>query len=208
MCASGSGDHYFSDQVETASKPLDVELVLPQGRWTLRTDRGVFAKGRIDYGTKLLLVDGPEPDAAQENLLDLGCGYGPIAIALAARNPDATVWAIDVNPRARELCAHNATALGLDNINVAEPSGVPESVRFDAIWSNPPIRVGKAPLRDLLARWLQRLEPEGRAHLVVQKHLGADSLQRWLQDQGWSTTRRGSSGGYRLLDVRARAADQ
>ncbi len=208
MCPSERDDHYFSEQVDVPSKPLDVELVLPEGRWTLRTDRGVFANGRIDSGTKLLLVDGPEPSPSHSTLLDLGCGYGPIAVTLAARNPQATVWAVDVNPRARDLCAHNAEALGLSNIVVAEPSSVPEDIRFDAIWSNPPIRIGKAPLRDLLSRWLQRLGPDAQAHLVVQKHLGSDSLQRWLTDQGWVTTRRASSGGYRLLDVSARVADQ
>ena len=143
------------------------------------------------------------PEGASE-LLDLGCGYGPIALTLAARNPAARIWAIDVNPRARDLCRANATAAGLDNVSVAEPDEVPDGLRFDACWSNPPIRIGKATLHDLLERWLDRLTPDGSAHLVVQRHLGADSLARWLNDRGWSTTRRTSRHGYRLFDVMAR----
>ncbi len=203
----GSDDHYFSADVTTPSSPGEVDLVLPDGRWTLRTDRGVFSATKIDAGTKLLLLDGPRDEPATGPILDLGCGYGPIAIALAARNPDAPVWAVDVNPRARDLCATNAQAVGLNNVTVAAPNDVPDDLRFDAIWSNPPIRIGKAPLRDLLARWLGRLSPEGQAHMVVQRNLGADTLQTWLVEQGWPTARRGSSGGYRLLDVAARGAE-
>ncbi len=114
------------------------------------------------------------------------------------------MWAIDVNDRARALCAANAAANGIDNVTVVAPDDVPGDVRFGTVWSNPPIRIGKPALHDLLVRWLDRLTPEGRAVLVVQKHLGADSLHRWLTEQGWPTTRLASSKGYRLLDVQRR----
>ena len=127
--------------------------------------------------------------------------------SLARRAPVARVWAVDVNERARALCAANAAANGVDNVTVVAPDDVPEDVRFDAIWSNPPIRIGKDLLRDLLTRWLDCLAPEGRAVLVVQKHLGADSLHRWLTEQGWPTTRLASAKGYRLLDVSPRDPD-
>ena len=156
-------------------------------------------------GTALLLRTAPAPPPAGV-ALDLGCGAGAIALALARRAPAPTVWAVDVNERARALCAANAAANGLTNVVVAAPDEVPADVRFDVIWSNPPIRIGKAALHELLPTWLDRLTPTGRAVLVVQKHLGSDSLQRWLTEQGWPTTRLASAKGYRLLDVHPRPA--
>ena len=135
--------------------------------------------------------------------LDLGCGYGVIACALATAVPNSTVWGVDVNERALQLCADNAAALGFaDRVHAATPDGVPTDVRFDEIWSNPPIRVGKAALHDLLLSWLPRLAPDGRALLVVGKNLGADSLQRWLIEQGYRCTRLASAKGFRVLEVR------
>lgn len=132
-------------------------------------------------------------------MLDLGCGYGPLALAMALQSPEASVWAVDVNERARELCAGNAARAGLTNVHVRAPDEVPAAIRFSAIWSNPPIRIGKAALHGLLRRWLARLEPSGEAYLVVQRHLGSDSLQRWLAEQGWPTTRVASRQSYRVL---------
>jgi 16S rRNA (guanine1207-N2)-methyltransferase len=196
-----SDSHYFDPSPSTASDRSTVELTLPDLSLRLATDSGVFARQRIDPGTKFLLLDGPQPHADDRQLADIGAGYGPIALALAIRNPAATVWAIEVNERARGLCADNAAAAGVDNLEVVAPEEVPAEVVFDRIWSNPPIRIGKAALRSLLGMWLARLRPDGSAHLVVQKHLGSDSLQRWLTEAGWPTERRGSRGGYRLLDV-------
>jgi 16S rRNA (guanine1207-N2)-methyltransferase len=197
--------HYFDPEPVAPSRPATVDLVLPDLRLSLTTDRGVFAGTAVDPGTKYLLLDGPRPAGDARHLLDLGCGYGPIALTLARRAPAATVWAVDVNERARELCAANAEAVGLRNVKVAAPDDVPADVAFDAMWSNPPIRVGKPALHALLARWLARLVPGGHASLVVQKHLGSDSLARWLEEQGWAVVRVGSRRGYRILDV-ARAA--
>lgn len=189
--------HYFDDPT-VESRPTDVVLNLPEGAFTLRTDRGVFSNGGVDSATRLLLLDAPAPPATG-NLLDLGCGAGPIAIALAVRSPDATVWAVDVNERARALTAHNAEVNGLTNLRVAAPTDVPPDVTFDVIWSNPPIRIGKAALHDLLLLWLPRLAPQGSAVMVVGKNLGADSLQSWLTGQGWPTSRLSSSRGFRIL---------
>lgn len=206
---SGSGQgQYFEAEPTAGSDRSAVDLVLADLSLTLTTDAGVFARSRVDPGTKLLLLDGPEPTNGDMNLLDVGAGYGPIAVTLARRNPAATVWAVEVNNRARDLCRENAAAAGVTNVRVATPDEVPEEVAFDRIWSNPPIRIGKAQLRALLVRWLSRLSADGSAHLVVQKHLGSDSLQRWLEEQGWPTVRRGSRAGYRLLDVSARATER
>lgn len=188
--------HYFDDDPDVASAPQSVDLVLPDGRLTLTTDRGVFGHGRIDAGTKFLLLTVPLPPATG-TLLDLGCGYGPIALTMARRAPHATVWAVDVNERARTLCRDNAQRNGLTNVVVAAPDEVPDALRFDALWSNPAIRIGKPALHAMLQRWFQRLD--GEAYLVVHKHLGSDSLQTWLTQQGYPTDRLATSGGYRVL---------
>jgi 16S rRNA (guanine1207-N2)-methyltransferase len=197
----GRFSHYFSPSPDVASHPSTVRLDLPDLSLVLRTDRGVFSGARIDPGTKYLLTAAPPPPTGG-HLADVGCGYGPIALTLATRAQAATVWAVDVNERALELTRANAAAAGLANVQVATPEEVPDDVRLSALWSNPPVRVGKAALHDLLDRWLGRLDTDGRALLVVQKNLGSDSLHRWLESRDWSVTRRGSRAGYRLLEVR------
>jgi len=191
--------HYFDHSPAVPSAP--VELRIGDGTLSLRTDRGVFSHGRLDRGTALLLLEVPAPPDTG-TLLDLGCGSGPIALAMASRSPGATVWAIDVNERARQLTADNAAANGLRNVTVAAPDEVPAEVRFDAIWSNPPIRIGKPALHAVLSTWLSRLTSSGQAVVVVHRHLGADSLQRWLTAEGWSTDRLASKRGYRILRAR------
>lgn len=198
--------HYFDHSPESPSDPRSVTVVLPDDAFEFRSDRGVFSHGRLDTGTKYLLTDAPDPPE-RGAFLDLGCGAGPIALTLARRRPEARVIAIDVNERARRLTVDNARRLAVANLEVCAPDDVDESVRFDLIWSNPPIKVGKAELHAMLVRWLDRLAPTGRAVLVVQKHLGSDSLQRWLNEQGFATTRLGSRAGYRLLEVRPRLGD-
>jgi len=193
--------HYFDPSPRVGTRPSSVQLALPDRTFQLATDRGVFSAERVDAGTKYLLLEAPDPPPSG-SFVDLGCGYGPIACTLAARAPQAEVWAVDVNDRSLALCQANAAAHDLTNVTVARPDAVPGDLVVDLIWSNPPIRIGKAALHGLLTTWLSRLAPEGLAVLVVQKHLGADSLQRWLSDEGWIVARRGSRAGYRLLEVR------
>jgi 16S rRNA (guanine1207-N2)-methyltransferase len=177
-----------------------VRLALPDLTLDLETDRGVFSRGEVDPGTKLLLLEAPAPAPAGD-LLDLGCGYGPMALTMAARSPGATVWAVDVNQRALSLTAANASAAGLANVRCCLPDEVPADVRFATVWSNPPIRVGKGELHSMLTTWLGRLAVGGSAVLVVQKHLGADSLTRWLNETGFPTRRLQSRASYRLLEA-------
>jgi 16S rRNA G1207 methylase RsmC len=193
-----SNEQYFSPQPSSASKPYVIRVVLPEGTLALTTDRGVFSYGALDTGTRLLLLKGTAPSASGD-LLDLGCGFGPIAITLARRSPGATVWAIDVNERAVSLCRQNAERNGVANVRACKPDEVPDDVSFDTIWSNPPIHVGKSALHELLLQWLRRLKPTGTATMVVQRHLGSDSLQTWLASQGFPTERIGSAKGFRLL---------
>ena len=195
--------HYFDPAPAAPSRPGRVNLDLPDLHAELAVDRGVFSAGGVDPGTIELLRSGAGPEPAPTgDLLDLGCGYGPIAVTLARRYPDATVWAVDVNRRAVELTTTNAAALGVAaRVRAVGPDGVPGDLEFAGIWSNPPIRVGKAALHQLLEEWLPRLAPEGAAWLVVQKHLGSDSLARWLSEKGWQVHRLGSRKGYRILQV-------
>jgi 16S rRNA (guanine1207-N2)-methyltransferase len=193
-------DHYFSPQPSAPHRPGQVRVILPDLYLELATDAGVFSPGRLDPGTRLLLEESPAPPASGD-LLDLGCGYGAIACVLAARSPGATVWAVDVNERALELCARNARVAGLQNVRCVTPDDASVPARFAAIWSNPPVRIGKDALHALLGQWLARLGPGGDAYLVVGRNLGADSLHRWLAGQGWPVTRLAARSGYRLLQV-------
>jgi 16S rRNA (guanine1207-N2)-methyltransferase len=197
----GSTRHYFDDDPTIASEPVIVDVTLPDTAFTMETDRGVFSHGHLDTATSML-IRASLPLATTGNLLDLGCGAGPIALTMARRSPAARIWAVDVNRRARELCARNAQRNGLVNITTAHPDEVPADLSFATIWSNPPIRIGKEPLHDLLSAWLGRLGTDGTAALVVQKHLGADSLARWIIEQGYTCERVGSKAGFRLLEIR------
>jgi 16S rRNA (guanine1207-N2)-methyltransferase len=195
--------HYFSPAPDVASRRRTVDLVLPEGRLVhLATDRGTFSPDHVDAGTRLLLSTAPDPGTAR-TLIDLGCGYGPIAVTMALRAaPDATVWAVDVNERARALCAENAEANGVgDRVRVVAPDEVPSDLAVDLLWSNPPIRIGKAALHELLGGWLDRLSADGSAVLVVNRNLGADSLARWIEQGGRTTERLASRAGFRVLRV-------
>ena len=193
-----SQSHYFDEEPMSLSETSTVDLTLPDLTATLVTDRGVFSSSRIDPGTKYLLQNAPTPDGTVETALDLGCGYGPIARTLVHRFPKAEIWATDVNSRARLLTEKNVGGLG---VNVEHPDNIDDSIRFDLIWSNPPIRIGKTKLYEMLEIWLQRLSDDGEAILVVQKHLGADSLAKWLATVPFRVDRLSSKSGYRLLKV-------
>ena len=197
------GEHYFAERPGAASRRRTVDLVLPDLHLRLDTDSGMFSPDRIDPGTRVLLETVPAPPATGD-LLDLGCGYGPIAITMGKRSPQARVLGVDVNQRAITLAESNAKTADLDNVRFSLVDEADAELRFAAIWSNPPIRIGKAALHDLLLAWLPRLAPGGLAHLVVQKHLGSDSLQRWLAAQGFPTERIASRSAYRVLRVAPR----
>jgi len=201
---TGPQAHYFrTPAASTTLARRELHLVLAGRPVTLTSSGGVFSAERLDLGTRVLLREVPPPPAGGD-LLDLGCGWGPLAVTQALHSPGSTVWAVDVNELALELTAGNAIRAGAGNVRAVRPGQVPADVRFAAIWSNPPIRVGKAQLHELLLQWLPRLLPGAAAHLVVQRNLGADSLQRWLREtlpEGWSVDRAGSAKGYRVFRV-------
>jgi 16S rRNA (guanine1207-N2)-methyltransferase len=194
-----SSDHYFAERPASNTAPTTHEVKVRKMNLSLAGDRGVFNHGDLDWGTRVLIENADVPTGGV--LLDLGCGGGAIAAALAMMRPDADIWAIDVNERARDVARRTMALNGITNVRIASPDEVPEDVRFEAIWSNPPIRIGKSELHLLLEHWLARLAPNGSADLVVHKNLGSDSLATWLGSIGYAVQRCTSKQGYRILHV-------
>ena len=199
-------EHYFSASPESELKIRTINVPIAGRTVELSTANGIFSPERVDAGTQVLLSSVPAPPPGG-NLLDLGCGWGPIALTLASESSNATVWAVDVNERALDLVRRNATVMGLTNVNAVLPQDVPADISFMTIWSNPPIRVGKNELHSMLQKWMPRLEPGSDAWLVVQKNLGSDSLHRWMDDvfaAELAVTRVATNKGYRVLRARRR----
>ena len=194
-------DHYFSADPSVPFKRAPLVAEVWGARLALVSGSGVFAQGRVDIGTAILFRE-TDPPSGPGTVLDLGCGFGVIGLAIASVVAGAVVTAVDVNERAVLLANENAAALGVtDRFIALSPEAVDPAATYDEIWSNPPIRIGKEALHELLLRWLPHLAPGGRAVMVVGKNLGADSLQRWLGEQGWPTTRIASAKGFRVLET-------
>ena len=201
-----SADHYFTATPASPNerRPLDVSLA--GRRVTLEVAPGIFSPRGVDKGTAVLLEEAPAPPPSGR-FLDLGCGWGAIALTLGLLSEHADVLGVDVNERSVDLTNRNAAALGLDHVRAVTPDEVGDDTAYDLIWSNPPIRIGKQALHELLRRWLPLLAPGGTAYLVVQRNLGSDSLQRWIEaDLGMPCARHASSKGFRVLRVDATAA--
>ncbi|MPV37063.1 class I SAM-dependent methyltransferase [Georgenia subflava] len=200
-----SPDHYFSAEPASPDQLRTLRVRLRGPEVSVQAAAGVFSGDRLDQGTRVLLDAVADPPGTG-TLVDVGCGWGPLTLAMAQASPGARVLGVDVNARARDLTARNAAALGLDNVEVLTPEEALAALPpagIDEIWSNPPIRIGKSALHELLRTWLGRLAPSGRAHLVVQKNLGADSLHRWLAAElGTDVERTASAKGFRVLTVR------
>ena len=197
------GEQYFVAHPASPDQRRTIQVELAGRTCPVEVSHGVFSSGRLDLGTSVLLKRVPLPPAEGE-FLDLGCGWGPIALSMAMQSPKADVYAVDTNLRALDLTARNAQTQGLDRVRTLTPEQVPDDLHFDLIWSNPPIRVGKAALHDLLMTYLPRLKPQGRAYLVVQRNLGADSLIPWLAEalgSGWTAEKYASAKGYRVIEV-------
>lgn len=194
-----SSDHYFTPDPTSPSTPTTHQVQVRKLQLTLAGDRGVFNHGELDWGTRVLIENAQVPTGGV--LLDLGCGGGAIAVALAKLRPNAEVWAVDVNERAIEVARRSVKLNDLSNVRVVTVGDVPAELQFDAIWSNPPIRIGKDELHRLLREWLARLTPQGCADLVVHKNLGSDSLAKWLAAEGYVVQRHTSKQGYRILHV-------
>ncbi|MFW5471816.1 class I SAM-dependent methyltransferase [Knoellia sp. CPCC 206450] len=197
-----SREHYFTARPATADERRPLDVTLAGRRVRVEVAPGIFSPGGLDKGTAVLLEEVPDPPPSGR-FVDLGCGWGPIALTLGLLSEHAEIVGVDVNERSVELTNRNASALGLDHVRAVTPDAVADETAYDLIWSNPPIRIGKTALHELLRTWLPRLTPEGVAYLVVQKNLGSDSLQRWVEsDLRMPCTRHASSKGFRVLEVR------
>jgi 16S rRNA (guanine1207-N2)-methyltransferase len=198
--AESPDEHYFTADPSAPFRRSPVRASVWGHDLSLTSGSGVFAQGRLDIGTAVLFRETSPPAAGR--VLDLGCGYGVIGLAIASVVPGSRVTGVDVNERAVLLANENAAALGVaDRYTACPPDGVPADATYDEIWSNPPIRIGKAALHSLLLTWFARRVPGGRAVMVVGKNLGADSLQRWLGEQGYPTSRVASAKGFRVLEA-------
>ena len=198
-----SDNHYFASSPEGPLVPREITVTLNGNKYSVLTAGGVFSPEHIDQGTQVLLTH-LEKANPSGNFLDIGCGWGPIALALALHSPKARIYAIDVNERSLELTRLNVERLGLTNVVVCKPEDVPSEIEFDEIWSNPPIRVGKIVLHEILTLWINRLTGGGTARLVVQKNLGSDSLHKWLIQEfepDFESTRIDTSKTFRVLKV-------
>lgn len=196
-------NHYFSESADEELKLRKIKVKLFGNKYELFSSTGIFSPNELDAGTEVLLKQ-LESLKPQGTILDIGCGWGPIALSLALASPKAKIIAIDVNQKSIALTRLNAKSLQLENIEVFQPEQVKESLMFDEIWSNPPIRVGKKMLHEILCKWLPRLQPGGSARLVVQKNLGSDSLQKWLEtefEDGFEVSRIASIKGFRIIKV-------
>lgn len=198
-----SHEHYFSADPSAPAKLTEVEIEVGGQVLKLSASSGTFSSERLDPGTRVLLglwelfpTDGL--------VLDLGCGWGPIGLSIAKLQPATEVIGVDVNQRSVELANANAKRNGLENFTACLGKDLDPTMELDHIWSNPPIRIGKENLHDLLRNYLSRLKPTGNAYLVVQKQLGAESLQRWIAQQ-WperEVTKVENSKGFRVIRIR------
>lgn len=178
-------DHYFTTDPKSTAASTEFEFEFGGEKLYVKVDAGVFSATKLDGGTRVLLSElAKHRNSSMANeggaVLDIGCGWGAISIALATKYPKAIVYGIDVNQRAIANTRHNAERNGLSQVQALEPDAVGAELEFSEIWSNPPIRIGKTALHQLLDRWLPRLSLQGTATLVVAKKLGAESLLRWL----------------------------
>ncbi|HEX7350142.1 class I SAM-dependent methyltransferase [Brachybacterium sp.] len=198
-------EHYFTPSPATDDRRFPLRVRLAGRDLDLVSSASVFSGRGLDKATAVLLdrLDEITDPPRGATIVDLGCGWGPIALTAALLHPESTVWAVDVSERARELTTENARRAGLDNVRVVTPQEVPEDLAPDAIWSNPPIRIGKQALHELLREWTARLAPQGTAALVVGRNLGADPLARWLGEQLPDRTveKVASAKGFRVLEV-------
>jgi 16S rRNA (guanine1207-N2)-methyltransferase len=174
-------DHYYSQTPQSESKPQWVSFNLDGDTLKLKTDRGVFSKEGVDFGSRLL-IDSFEFPNITGPILDMGCGYGVIGISIAKRNPNHQLIMVDINERAVSLASENARSNGIE-AQVFQ-SSLYEKVqgKFAVIVSNPPIRAGKQVVHTILSKAKEHLLNDGELWIVIQKKQGAPSALKKLEE--------------------------
>lgn len=169
-------EHYYSKTPKVESAPRYWNATLNNHSFRFKTDNGVFSKNEVDFGSKLL-IETFEMPVIDGDILDVGCGYGPIGLTIAKNMQDRLVHMVDVNNRAIALAQENAELNGIKNISIYESdrlAGIKEN-KFAAILTNPPIRAGKEVVHSIFEQSVSHLLPGGNLWVVIQKKQGAPS---------------------------------
>lgn len=190
-------DQYYTADPSSQSRPVACAFPYRGYGLNFMTDAGVFSKGELDQGTRLLLDALP---ALNGEVLDLGCGWGAIGVSLAKANPDCHVVMADVNHRALGLSRDNLTRNGVQ-AEVIESDGMAALMerRFDAVVTNPPIRAGKQVIYKMFADSASCLNPGGALYLVIRKQQGAESCMKYLKTLFAQVEKISKSSGFWVL---------
>lgn len=175
-------EHYFSKRPQSKSKPKLWNYKIRGNSYTFTSDVGVFSKNEVDFGTRLLIESFKEPTIAGD-LLDLGCGYGPIGITLANVYQNRQIVMADVNERALDLAKKNAEKNNVSNISIIKSDRLSNLSHhsFAAILTNPPIRAGKKVIYRMFEESQEALLEHGELWVVIQKKQGAASAKKKLE---------------------------
>lgn len=176
-------DHYYSKNPQSKKIPIELTCNLKGNEFKLLASAGVFSKSGIDFGTRTLIEAFRIPEASG-GILDLGCGYGPIGLAMAKVYSDLTITMADVNGRAVELAKENASRNAVTNVDIYESDGFKQipAGKYAAILTNPPIRAGKKVIYHWFQESASYLAEDGELWIVVQKKQGAPSMKAFLSE--------------------------
>lgn len=174
-------EQYFTENPTASHDEHHVNYHLNGINLNLTTDAGVFSKNRVDYGSGVLIEQMLDQDLPGGNILDVGCGYGPIGLFAAKKWPDRQVDMVDVNERAMDLARRNAAANGAGNVNIFASDRYQEVTgQYAMIVTNPPIRAGKAIWSSILSEAKDHLLEGGILLVVIQKKQGAPSAKKLM----------------------------
>ncbi|MCM3694496.1 class I SAM-dependent methyltransferase [Neobacillus niacini] len=193
-------EHYYSRTQKVESEPKYWDFTLRDVLFRFKTDNGVFSKKEVDFGSRLLIEAFDLPNV-EGQILDVGCGYGPIGLSIAKNYPERIVHMIDVNERAIELAMANARQNAVDNVEIYESDtllNVKQS-NFAAILTNPPIRAGKKTVHDIFEQSYEHLVTGGELWIVIQKKQGAPSAIEKLKERFTTVETIDKSKGYFII---------
>ena len=191
--------HYYTDNKDLSSDRQEFTYYFDNEVFRFTTDNGVFSKNNVDFGSYILIKTIYDKDLGR-SLIDLGCGYGPIGIILKRFHPSIEVEMVDVNSRAVELAAENASH-NMTDIKVSLCEDILELGHgFDTIVLNPPIRAGKKVIFDLYERSKKILNEDGHLYIVIRKAQGAASSIKELETLFRNVVIINSKAGYKVID--------